>query len=154
MVVRVIYPFLGMISSTTLMLSCFLGSRLISPVRWDLCFDLRMIWNTRTMFFDSLLLNTLATHLRASSLLVAVYKECLCNASHMRCIAESSSSIERRSKQPNLNYEAARSFQSRFNNICRYSFLNCFSSFNNYSMPSLRTSNFTSFLDLKMSGWS
>ncbi len=81
------------------------------------------------------------------SLLFTVYKECLCNAYCMWCIAAESSSIERRSKQPNINYDAARSFQSRFNNICWYLFLNCFSSFNDYSMPILRTSNFTSFLE-------
>ncbi len=83
----------------------------------------------------------------ASSLLFAVYKECLCNAYCMQCIAAEWSLIEKRSKQPNFTYKAARSFQSRFNNICRYSFLNCFSSFNDYSMPILRTSDFTSFLD-------
>ncbi len=80
--------------------------------------------------------------LHALSQLFVAHKECLFNAYCTQCIAAESSLFERKSKQPNFYYDAAPSFQSRFDNICKYSFLNCFSSFNGYSMPILRTSNF------------
>jgi hypothetical protein len=97
--------------------------------------------------FDKLLLNTLVTcahYLNCSRCTRNVSAmHIVCNALQQNC-----HQLKERSKKPNINYNAASSFQSWFNNIlCRYSFLSCFSSFNNYSMPILRTSNFTSFLD-------
>ncbi len=83
---------------------------------------------------------------RVSSQLFAAYKECLCTVYRSRCIEAETVSVRTRSL-PNFNFEAARTFQSTFDNICRYSFLNCFSDFNNYSMPILSTSDFSNYLN-------
>jgi hypothetical protein len=83
---------------------------------------------------------------RASSQLFATYKECLYSVYHAWCIAAESTSVETRSTMPNFNFKAARIFQLTLDNICRYSLLNCFSDFSDYSMPISRTSDFCNFL--------
>ena len=44
-------------------------------------------------------------------------------------------------------FSAARRFQSIFNNLCQYSFVNCFTQFSDFSMPILSTLNFTMYLN-------
>ncbi len=77
--------------------------------------------------------------------LFAAYKNCLCSV--YQANAESLSILERRTNVPNFNNNILKVFFSRFNDICCHSFLNCFSTFNYYSMPILQTANFTNYLN-------
>ena len=83
---------------------------------------------------------------RVSSQLFASYKECLCNYYRLRCINTECSSV-RKQDLPTFNCDAARKFQLCFDNICRHSYFNSFSDFNDYSMPILSTADFLNFLN-------
>ncbi len=83
---------------------------------------------------------------RVSSKLFAAYKDCLCSS--FQANAESLSILKRRTKLPNFNNNNLKFFFSRFDDICQHSFLNCFSTFNDYSIPILRTANFTNYLNV------
>jgi hypothetical protein len=83
--------------------------------------------------------------LRALSQLFAAYKDYLCNV--YRATAKSSTT-DRPSKLPNFNGEGAKMFFAQFDNISHHSFQNCFTNFNDYSMPILNTTDFTIYLNL------
>jgi hypothetical protein len=76
--------------------------------------------------------------------LFAAYKNCMCTIyRYHKCnLDDVSTSTSMRTKMPPSN-----AFQSMFDNICRYSFLTCFSNFNDYSMPILSTSDFSMYLN-------
>ncbi len=84
---------------------------------------------------------------RALAQLFAAYKNCMCTIYCKRSLDAVSPSTSTRAKMPTFNFEQARAFQSSFNNMCRYSFLTCFSDFNDYSMPILLTSDFSMYLN-------
>jgi hypothetical protein len=76
---------------------------------------------------------------QASAQLFAAYKDCMCNIYRAQCLDAETTYTQTRSNMPAFNFDAARIFQLRFNHVCGYSSLNCFSEFNNYSIPILRT---------------
>jgi hypothetical protein len=82
---------------------------------------------------------------RVSSQLFASYKECLCNYYRSRQINTEHSSVRKRDL-PTFNCDVARKFQSCFDNICRHSYFNCFSDFNDYLMPFNCFSDFNDYL--------
>ncbi len=83
---------------------------------------------------------------QALAQLFTAYKDCMCNIYRARCLDVETTYTPTRSKMRTFNFDAARIFQLRFNHVCQYSFLNCFSEFNN-SMPILRTSDFIHYLN-------
>ncbi len=83
--------------------------------------------------------------LRASLQLLAAYKECLCNV--YWALADLLS-IERQMSIPNFNYEGAKTFFAKLDDICCHSFSYCFSNFNDYLMPIVQTSEFTNYLNV------
>ena len=97
--------------------------------------------------FASVCPTTLAT-LKLCWKLFAAYKECMCSIYRARCVAAESLSIEMQTKLPNFNNDAAMMFQAKFDGLCRYLFLHCFTDFNNYSMPIFQTSDFTNYLNI------
>ena len=73
-----------------------------------------------------------------------MYKECLYNV--YQAFADSLL-IEQKMRMTNFNYEGAKTFFAKFDDICQQSFLNCFSNFNGYSLPILWTTYFTNYLN-------
>ena len=85
---------------------------------------------------------------QASAQLFASYKDCMYSVYLARCkFAESMFTQTRAKAVPSFNFEGVRMFHLSFNNICRHSFLTCFSDFNDYSMPILQTLDFTNYLN-------
>jgi hypothetical protein len=84
--------------------------------------------------------------LQASAQLFMAYKDCMCRVYCSQCLEAESTYTVTKAKIPKFNFDAARMFQSSFDNICRHSFLNCFLNFNDYLMPILQTSDFTAYL--------
>jgi len=83
---------------------------------------------------------------RASSQLFAVYKDCMCMIYRERSlVVASASSNKLRAKMAMFDTDCARTFQTDFDAFCKLAFTNCFSKFNDYTMPILHTSNFTNF---------
>ena len=78
---------------------------------------------------------------RVSSQLFAAYKDCLNQFYRTRYAASISTPPNRAMNMFSSN--SARRFQSVFDNICRYSFVNCFTQFSDFSMPILYPFDFT-----------
>ena len=85
---------------------------------------------------------------RVSSQLFAAYKECL-NIFYRTRYANNSASISRLSDRPmhTFCFNDGRKFQSLFDDLCRYSFENCFTQFSDFSMPILSTVDFSIYLE-------
>jgi hypothetical protein len=78
--------------------------------------------------------------------LFAAYKECL-NQFYRTQYAASISTPTNRSMNT-FSSDTARRFQSIFDDICRYSFVNCFTQFSDFSMPILSPFDFTMYQNL------
>ena len=78
--------------------------------------------------------------------LFAMYNSCLCNIYQQRSLVIASpSSTQTKRKTTSFDTERAWSFQYHFDAFCKLAFTNCFSKFNDYTMPILLTADFTSF---------
>lgn len=84
---------------------------------------------------------------RVSSQLFAAYKECL-NIFYRTRYATNSASISTITNRAmhTFSFDAGRKFQSFFDDLCRYSFVNCFTQFSDFSMPILSTVDFSIYL--------
>ena len=79
---------------------------------------------------------------RALSQLFAVYKDCMCTIYRERShVVASASSNKLRAKMATFDTDRARTFQTDYDAFCKLAFTNCFSKFNDYTMPILHTSN-------------
>jgi len=91
---------------------------------------------------------------RASSQLFAVYKDCICMIYRRHSlVVASASSNELRAKMATFDTDRARTFQTDFDAFCKLAFTNCFSKFNDYTMPILHTSDFTNFQNQSKQGF-
>ncbi len=83
---------------------------------------------------------------RVSVQLFATYNSCLRNiyCKHSLVVA-SSSSTQTKGKMATFDTDHAWTFQYHFDAFCKLAFTNCFSKFNDYTMPILLTADFTSF---------
>ena len=82
---------------------------------------------------------------RASAQLFAAYKDCMCSIYRVPGVDAGTTSTQSKSIMPTFNSNTVRIFQCRYDKRCRLSFLNCFSYFNDYSMPILQISDFTNY---------
>ncbi len=83
---------------------------------------------------------------QVSSQLFAAYKEYQNNYYHTRYANRAYISIQNRPMHT-FSFDAVRRFQSNFDNISQYFFINCFTQFNDYSMPILSTLDFSIYLN-------